>query len=64
MIEVHAFTFWGITAMAVIGTLLALANLFVKDKAAEDKSKKWYVPEHRPPGEAPPGYRWVLVKDE
>jgi hypothetical protein len=57
MIEVNAWLFWGICAMAAIGFLQAVASIAMKPE-----TKDWTKPTHAPPGEAPEGFAWALVR--
>ena len=59
MIEVHAFTFWGICAVAAIGLFKSAVEMLIKEPP-----KDWTQSTYKEPGEAPEGFRWVLVKDE
>lgn len=61
MIEINELTFWGLCGMAGIGFLQAAAHVFSKN---EEKPEDWTKPKDSPPGEAPEGFRWVLVRDE
>lgn len=59
MIEINALTFWGLCAMAAVGVLQAAATLLQREEKTD-----WTRSKYAPPGEAPEGFRWVLVKDE
>lgn len=57
MIEVNAWLFWGICAMAAVGFLQAVAAVAMKEKTED-----WTKAAHKPPGEAPDGFAWALVR--
>ncbi len=59
MIEVNEWLFWGICAMAAIGVAQAVLTLFSKEP-----EQHWTAGAASPPGEAPAGFRWVLVREE
>lgn len=59
MVEINAWLFWGICAMAAVGFVQAVANIAMKDEETD-----WKKSTHRPPGEAPTGFAWVLVRVE
>ncbi len=58
MIEVDAWLFWGLCAMAAVGVLQAVLTLMQREP-----QRHWAADAHNPPGAAPPGFRWVLVRE-
>lgn len=57
MIEVNEALFWGVCAMAAIGFVQSALMLFKHEEKPD-----WRTPQFTPPGEAPEGFTWVLVK--
>ncbi|MDP3887121.1 hypothetical protein [Hydrogenophaga sp.] len=56
---VDPWIFWGLCAMAAIGTLQAIGHLLTPEEKSD-----WTKPKHSPPGEAPEGFRWVLIPND
>lgn len=58
---VDPWIFWGLCAMAGIGFLQAAATVFTRD---DEKEEDWTKTKFSPPGEAPEGFIWALIKSE
>lgn len=59
MLEVNAVLFWGLCLMAAVGVVQAILTLIRKEP-----ERHWTEPTYAPPGTPPPGFRWVLVKED
>ncbi|MDD5333641.1 MAG: hypothetical protein PHS32_07890 [Rhodoferax sp.] len=67
MKTIPLFEFWGLVVLAGIGLIRAAWDIWgPKEKQEAKRLANWATPQQRPtpPGEAPKGFTWILVKTE
>ena len=63
MTEVSTPLLYGLAAMAAYGFILTLLRFFKRSSPPEENPLTELHSQFAPPGNAPRGYKWVLVPD-